>query len=212
MRKQVSLFAAAVALVTVAWSPGPRAEVAAETDSVGNYIRTAVFASASVKKLKIWCVQRPRALYYPLNPEGDLNGDLWPSISENPFDSNHSWVTWSRYTGAGYDLAWSRWMPGGWAPTEWVEDPQPASAGDDLDPNATFNSQGRPYLVWWRNEGGIGTVYLSLFLVTRWMPGFPVSDVGVDSRLPTVTMLDDSRARVEYDTPGGHVVRIVLFN
>ncbi len=212
MRKHLSLFAAAVAFVTVAWAPALRAEVSAETDAAGHYLRVTITANASVKRLRIWSVQRTRPLYYPVNPGGDLNGDLWPSIAENPFDSNRPWVIWSRFTGAGYDLAWSRWLPGGWSPTDWVEAPEPAAAGDDLDSNATFDSQGRAYLVWWRNESGIGRVYLSLFLVTRWMPAFAVSEAGVDSRLPTVTMLDDSQVRVEYDTPEGSVVRIVAFN
>jgi hypothetical protein len=211
MRTHRSFVAAVVFLATAGYAFEARAEVVAETDVTGNYFRTEVLVGASAKKPKIWSVQRPRALSYPLNPEGDLNGDLWPVIAENPHEANHPWVVWSRNTRTGYDLAWARWLPTGWTRPAWVEDPVEASVGDDVDPRVAFGSEGRPYLVWWRNEGGVGRVYLSIFLVSRWMPAYPVSDGGVDSRLPGITLLDDGRIQVDYDTPAGHVVRFVTF-
>jgi hypothetical protein len=189
-----------------------RAEVSAETDFAGNYVRTTVLAVASAKNPRIWSVHRLRGPAHPLNPSGDQSGDLGPTIAENPRDDNHPWVVWSRGTGAGYDLAWSRWLPSGWTDPDWVEEAAEASAGDDLDPRLALDSQGRPYLVWWRDEGGTGHVYLSIFLVSRWMPAYPVSDEQVDSRRPGITLLDDGQIQVNYDTPAGRVIRLLVLS
>jgi hypothetical protein len=212
MRTRRSLAAAVALLAAAGFGAAARAEVAAEVDLAGNYVRTTVLASASAKKPRIWSVQRSSGLARPLNPGGDQSGDLWPAIAENPQDSNHPWVVWSRGTGAGYDLAWSRWLPGGWTDPDWVEEAANASAGDDLDPRLAVNSEGRPYLVWWRDEGGEGRVYLSMFLFSRWMPAYPVSDPEVDSRRPRITLVDDGRIQVDYDTPAGRIIRLLVFS
>jgi hypothetical protein len=44
------------------------------------------------------------------------------------------------------------------------------------------------------------------------MQEFPVSDAGIDSVNPTVTILSDSRIQVQYDTPLGRVTRIISFS
>lgn len=186
------------------------AEVSAETDPTGNYLRTIVSTNSSLRNLRIWTVTKIRPNYYPLNPQGDLNGDLWPLIAENPVDGRRPFVVWSRFTGSQFDLGWSRWTASGWTPIQWVE-PAPAVPGDDLDPSVAFSGEGRPHLVWWRNENGVGRVYLSLFLVTRWMSAFPVSDAGIDSYDPVVTVLADGKIRVEYTTAAGRVVRLIAF-
>jgi hypothetical protein len=212
MRTHRNLLAAIALLAATGYAFEVRAEVAAETDVSGNYLRTAIVAGASTKRLKIWSVTRLRPLSYALNPGGDVNGDLWPLVAENPHDANRPWVVWSRYTGAGYDLAWARWLQTGWTRPAWVEEPGEAAHGDDLDPRVAFASTGRPYLVWWRNEGGIGRVYLSIFLESRWMAAYPVSSEGVDSRSPGIVLLDDGRMQIDYDTPAGHVVDFVTLN
>jgi hypothetical protein len=210
MRTRHSFVAAFVLLAAAAHGYGARAEVSAETDYAGRYVRTTVLTSVSAKKVKIWSVQRWHLFSHPLNPGGDQSGDLLPVIAENPQDAGQPWVVWSRGTGTGYDLAWSRWTSGGWTSPDWLEAPEEASGGDDLDPSLAFSSQGRPYLVWWRNEGGRGHVYLSVFLADRWMPAYPVSDDQVDSRYPGVALLDDSHVRVDYGTPSGRVSRVLL--
>lgn len=185
------------------------AEVAAETDAFGNYLKMSLFATASMKKLRIWTVLHQKFPYFPLNPEGDLNGDQWPVIAENPRDRNRPWVIWSRFNGFEYDLAWARWQPGGWTPIAWLE--QSPTPGDDLGPYLALDRDGRPHVTWWRNEYGVGRVYLSIFLATQWMFPYPVSDEGVDSQDPTITVLDECRIQIDYDTPGGRVTRIVHF-
>lgn len=201
---------AALALASCVWDVPARAEVSAETDFQGNYLRTAVFYNASVRNAKIWSVQREKAGFHPLNRTGDDNGDLWPLVADQTVGEFQPWVIWSRFNGADYDLAWANFRSGAWSPVVWIE-PAPSAPGDDLDPDLAFDANGRPYLVWWRNENGTGRVYLSVFLSTRWMTAFPVSEPGVDSVFPDVTVLPDGKIEVAYDTPEGRMVRIVTF-
>lgn len=198
------------AIVVVAALSMAHAEVSAELDSAGNYLRTVIIANASTRNVKVWAVGRSRADAVPLNPYGDANGDLWPVIEENPMNGRLPWVVWSRFNGRGFDLAWSNFSKRAWSPLSWVE--SASTAGDDLDPDVSFDVDGRPHLAWWRNENGVGRVYLSLFLVTHWMAAYPVSDPGVDSINPEITVLSDRRIQVDYDTPAGHVTRIITFN
>ena len=191
-------------------SSGPRAEVSAELNTTGNYVRTVVLSNSSTKKVRIWTVTRSRPSYVALNPDGDLNGDLWPRIEEDWRLDGLPWVAWSRFNGNDFDLAWVRFQNGAWSPIRWVE--QVTQPGDDLDPDLAFDANGRPHLVWWRHDSSGGCVYLSIFLSSRWMVPYAVSDVGVDSVNPTVTVLPDFRIQVEYDTPDGHVTRIIKFS
>jgi len=208
MRTRRSLLAAVVLLlVATGMAIDVRAEVAAETDTAGNYVRTVVLTSATNRALKIWSVERAWPHLAPLNPGGDLNGDLWPALAEDPNQYLRPWVVWSRSTGTDYDLAWSRWTPDGWTGTAWVEEPAAARIGDDLDPDLKFDGRGLALLVWWRNEGGTGRVYATAFQDVGWMPAFLVSDGGVDSRSPRITVLPDGRVLVAYYTPAGRVVR-----
>jgi len=211
MRTERGIVAAVLAVAAAGCALQARAEVSAETNALGDYSRMVVLSNASLKNLRIWSVQRDRSGVYPLNPLGDQNGDQWPFVAENPIDGNKPWVLWSRYTGSGYDIAWSRFVTGsGWTEITWLED-EPSLSGDDLDPSMGFDSGGRAIASWWRNEEGTGRVYLSLFLVTRWMTPYLVSDIDVDSRDPVITVLDDTHFEIEYDTPEGRVVRIVEF-
>ncbi len=206
-----SLVAATALLLAAVLALESRAEVAAETDAYGNYVRTIVLTQASIRQVRVWKVVRRRMWgLHPLNPDGDRTGDQFPAIAENPVDSNQPWVVWSRFNGYDYDLAWSRWTKGGWTPIQYVSPvPEP---GDDLAPQVVFDGTGRPYLAWWREEGGTGRVYLSFFLVTHWLPPVAVSDAGVDSRNPRLGIQSDGSVRVEYQTASGIDVRVVTLN
>jgi hypothetical protein len=207
-----NLLVLVLAFVVLAAVPAVRAEVAAEVDDYGNYIKTTVLANASVKNLKIWTVQRQKKTIIPLNPEGDLRGDMWPYIVENPLDNNHPWAVWSTFNGNDYDLAWSRFLPVEWTPTESVMSRY--SPQDDLDPtmDLDLNDGGRPYIAWWRDNGGTGEVYMSIFLRSVWMSPFLVSDLGTDSRYPSVKILDDGKIEITFETAEGPETRIVVFN
>ena len=210
MRTHRSFLAAVIlSLAAAGFALDARAEISVETDYAGEYVRTVVVTSATVRGLRIWSVERTLSSPNALNPGGDLNGDLWPTIAENPFDSKHAWVVWSRYGGAGYDLAWARWTTGGWTAPVGVRPADGVDEGDDLDPRLAFGPAGQPYLVWWRDEGGTGRVYFGMCVDGEWTAEAPVSDAGIDSRYPSITVLVDGRIQVEFDTPGGRVLRFV---
>jgi len=202
-----------VALALVVLAPTASAEIAAETTPDGAYWRTVARGNASTKNLRIWGMARESADVHPLNPGGDVNGDLWPAILEVPQDGMRPFVVWSRFNGYDFDLAWSRWNDDtGWAEIRWVAGPVPAP-GDDLDPVLAGDPvRGRPHAVWWRDVGGRGEVYLSLFLVHRWMQPYLVSDAGEDARFPSVELLDETTIRITYETPAGTRVRVVKFH
>ena len=86
--------------------------------------------------------------------------------------------------------------------------------GNDLDPDVDLDltDGARPYVAWWSQETDGGVVYLSVFLSTRWMRPYRVSDVGVDSRYPTVSVDEDGSIDVSYSTDEGEVTRRILFN
>lgn len=211
-RRTIGTGALVLALGMAASSIPARAEVSAEVDASGAYVRTVIQATSSSKNVRIWSKVNSRPGMYALNVDGDVNGDLWPTVAEQLVGTRRPWVVWSRFTGAGFDLAWSRFdAPSrSWSPIAWVEGT--GTPGDDLDPSVAFDSTGRPFLTWWRDEAGVGQVWLSLFLETKWMAPFRVSDAGVDSVTPTITMLSDTRVRIDYSTAAGTVTRTVEFN
>ena len=193
-------------------SPPISAEISAECDEQGRYLRMIYRTNASAKNLRIWSVRRSeRANAFPLNPDGDDLMDSWPYHVENRYEGNRPYVVWSRFNGNDYDLVWSRWTDGGWSPVEWVERSMRTGVEQDAA-LATHPDDGRPHLVWWSDESGIGRVYLSIFLRTRWMSRFLVSDLDVDSRYPVVEFVEDNKIMVTYDTVDGPVSRVIVFN
>jgi hypothetical protein len=210
MNRQRKRVAAGILLAVFGGITGVLAEVSSEVDPQGNYVRMVVLSDVLHKTPRIWSVQSARPDHLPLNPDGDVNGDSWPLILENPSDRNHPYVVWSRHTGAEYDLAWSRWLNGQWTEISWIED-RPNVAGDDLDPAGTIDRDGRAYVSWWRDEGGTGRIYVSLYLTTQWMVAYPVSEPWEDGRYPGIHVGDDGNIRVSYQTPEGLVTRMVVF-
>lgn len=197
-------------LVIFALALPAAAEVSAETDLTGHYVRTVISASLTIKNLRIWTVSRTRPTYWPLNGTGDLRGDLWPYVAENPVQQRWPWVAWSEFNGSDYDLVYSHWTAQGWAPVAAVE--RFPSSDDALDPEMNFDADGRTHMVWvGRGRDGRGHVYLSVFLSTRWMAPFPVSDAVEDALNPSVTVRADGAIVVTYDTPAGAVTRTVKF-
>lgn len=210
MRTRRSILAAVLLVLAAAgFAAEARAEISVETDYAGDYVRTQLVTSATVRGLRIWSVERTRSSANALNPTGDQNGDLWPTILENPFDSNRPWVVWSRYRNVGYDLVWSRWRSTGWTEPTAVEPRTGDDGGDDLDARMAFGSGGQLYLTWWRDEGGTGRVYFSFFADGEWTREVPISDAGIDSRYPRIAALPDGSIPIQFDTPGGVVIRFV---
>jgi hypothetical protein len=189
--------------------PAPRAEVCAEVDPQGRFVRMMILSRASVDDVAIWTVTRQVPGQVPLNPLGDFNRDLWPVFVQDPNDGYRPWVVWSRFNGSAYDLAWSRWDDHGWQDIAWLQD-RP-TVGNDVDPELDLDEDGRPYVSWWTDEGGLGKVYFSLYLDTRWMARYQISTDGVDSRYPVMTINEDGSVTIVYETPTGSEARTVVF-
>lgn len=201
-------FVSAVAGLAVCVAP-VRAEVSAVTDAAGSYVRTVIYASASPRNPRIWSASRPRAGFTPLNVRGDLFGDSFPVVGENPTGQRWPWIVWSHFDGTDSQLVWSRWTGGAWSPIAPVE-PAPAP-GDALDPAIAFSADGRPYLAWLSESGGRTSVEMSVYLATQWAPAFRVSEPGQDATNPKIAVLADGGIQVEYDTAEVHVTKIIRF-
>jgi hypothetical protein len=196
-------------LAGLAFATSARAEVSARTSPTGTYVRTVIYASASVQNPRIWSVRRPGLGSVPLNPGGDAMGDLFPVIAESPTPSRWPWVIWSHFNGSDYDLVWSRWLGSRWSAVSPVG---PVDSPDDaLEPALVFGADGRPSAVWLSERVGHAQVSMSLFLDTQWMTPFPVSEAGEEPTHPSIEVLPDGRIQIGYDTPDAHVTRIVVF-
>src|SRR5262249_31074138 len=197
----------AIALTAASLLPA-RAEVSAVVDGFGTYVQTVVLSSPG-RTPRPWTVLGRKMGYFPLNASGDLAGDRAPLVVESPKD-RHPYVIWGHPSGTDVDLVWSQWTGTAWSPIAAVA--APSRSGDDHLGSMAFDVDARPYLSWWRNESGKGRVYLTIFLESIWMQEFAVSDYGVDSRNPVVTVLPDKTIEVDYDTPHGPESRIVTFD
>jgi len=202
------LLVGAVLLGTALVTP-VRAEVSAVTDVFGQYVRTVIYANASIRTPRIWHVSRPRIGFIPLNPHGDAAGDLLPVIAENTAQHGWPWAVWSHFNGREYNLVWSRWLGGSWSPVAPIE--AVPAVGDAVDPFLAFGGDGRAYAVWLSRGTGPAEVKLSIFLATQWMAPYVVSDVGEDAADPSIALLPDGQMQVSYDTPTAHVTKIVAF-
>ncbi len=185
-------------------------EVSVEVDGQGKYLKTIYIEKATGKSLKIWTAFGNKPTVYPLNPYGDLNNDLRPAIKENPGKGNLPYVIWPRYDGYDYDIAFARWSNGAWTPIQYVEYDE--NIYDDLDPSLDFDSKGRPYVAWWRNENGRGIVYISCYLKTQWMRAFPISEEGIDSWKPEIRFNILGQIEVTYSTSSGQENKIVVIH
>lgn len=209
MRAMRSALAFALLGIAGLYAPA-RAEVSAQLDATGNYVRTVVFTNASVHNLRIWTVTRAKVSYVPLNPTGDVSGDLWPYIVDSPTAQRWPWAVWSHFNGGDYDLVFSRWNGTSWQPTSGVEDA--AGADDALSPRLAYDPSARPHLVWLSaSADGHATVMLSVYLATCWMAPFPVSSPDEAPSNPEITVLPDGTIQISYDTVWGRVTKEVQF-
>jgi hypothetical protein len=178
-------------------------EVAAKLDENGNYVGM-VYRMGSLSR--IWASPAPTFDRRPLNPTGDILGDLAPAVIESPIGNHWPIAVWSHPNGPDYDLVFSRWTGRCWAPMSFIE---ADNAYNDLDPRMVMTSQGRPYLAWGRSEPSNGVIMFSMFLENRWMTPIRVSSTGVNAHDPQIVLVSDSQVRVTYSTATGTQTRYV---
>jgi len=211
MTPRTSRLVLAVAGLLLVAGGDPRAEVAVRTDRSGQYVATEMVTTGLRGEPVVWGLRGRLARRLDvLNPKGDLNGDLWPVIAESTVAPNYPWVVWSRFNGQDFDLAWSRWHPGGWQPVEPVLPGAPD--GNDLDPDLAFDPEGRAFLAWSRQVGDTAQIQLSVWMKQAWFSPIVVSDPGVDSRYPVILGFVSGTLDLEYSTPDGIVVQRVVFS
>lgn len=204
MLKACVLLSLAVLFSSYAWT-----EVSVEVNDFGNYLKTNYVEKQTGKILKIWTKFGNKPNIYALNEYGDVSGDLKPAIRENPAQGNFPHVLWAKSDGHDYEIVFSKWTKAGWADITFIETVD--NPYDDLDPSLDFDSGGRPYISWWRDINGAGAVFISVFLKTRWMEAYQISDAGVDSWDPEVRIDENGDMEVTYSTSSGLQVKIVTF-
>ncbi len=176
------------------------AELSAEVDAFGNYIRTFYSEKETGKSVKIWNQFGKKHDRIPLNEDGDQYGDLRPAFKENVYQENFPYVVWPKFDGFDYEIAFSKWTLDGWTPIVYVESVD--NPFDDLDPVIDFDGDGRSYIAWWRNENDIGRIYISLYLESVWMVAYPITDEGIDCINPVIKVIDKGVFEVTYSSEG----------
>lgn len=151
----------------------------------------------------VWSQVRPGVpRRFLLNPLGDTLEDGPPVIRTDPA-SGLPWVVWAARVTNVHQIAISHWAEPGWSPRRYVV-PFPAPYyHDDINPDLTFDAQGRPFLVWERS-GSIGSILFSTLLDGHWTEPLRISPEGVDSRSPSIT-IEEGAAKVRFLTPDGWV-------
>ena len=192
------------ALIALAMPVPALGEIAAVLDESGTYSGMAYRTTTSGGIVRIWSSAAPTFERRPLNPTGDVLGDLAPTIVESTTADRWPFAVWSHPNGPDYDLVFSRFTGRTWTPISFVETDNSHKA---LEPRMVMNSTGRPYMVWYRTEPGGGAVYFSLFLESRWMTPIRVSYIGVAATSPDLDLVSDSRVNVTYNTANGPQTR-----
>lgn len=172
--------ALAGAAVLFLGSPPARGEVSVNTDPEGNYRYTSLLVEAGEAGIRFWTPVRAIDPTRVLNPDGDVYGDGPPALvdaSAEPFPL----AVWSRGSGGGRYLVWSRWEANGWRPARWAHGlPGPFV---DRDPVLAAAPDGSVHLLWWREEGGPARMYWSRYLdPAGWSQPIPVACRSVDHR------------------------------
>jgi hypothetical protein len=111
-------------------------------------------------------------------------------------------VVWSAADGQDREIAFATWSNGRWQGPALLESSD--NAYDDLNPRLAFDSQGRPVVVWWRNEA-TPRIYLSIYREGVWSTALPLSDASVPSRLPSLR-IQGNLAVVTFSTSQGLTV------
>jgi hypothetical protein len=180
------------------------AEVSVQLDGQGKFKRTWYLTAGKGRNAYVWRQVRPRLPQHVLlNPLGDNLGDGRPVIQASPV-TGYPWVVWPKNFGNIRQLVVSAWDGKRWTEPALIV-PGRALVYEDRDPSFAIDQAGVPYLVWSRAEQ-TAEIYFSSMVQGRWTPPLPISEAGVDSRAPSIT-LDGTRTIITYQTPAGPVTK-----
>jgi hypothetical protein len=181
------------------------AEVSVLLDEDGGFKRLFYLTTAAGRHRVVWAQMRPNLpAEVILNPLGDVLGDRAPVIRYHPL-TGHPWVVWSMNRAGHLVIGAAFWDGKAWtAPAPVVTTPDPYYY-DQVDPALAFDDAGRPFLVWARNEQ-VPQIYFSTLVRGVWTPPLRVSDEGIASRAPSIT-LSGTTAIITYETDAGTVTK-----
>lgn len=182
-----------------------RAEVSVDLDRAGNVKRVVYLTRDRGVSPFVWRQVRPRVPSEQiLNPLGDTLGDLKPLVRLNPADAR-PWAVWSMNLGGVKRIGFAAWGGKAWTAPRPIT-PENPYQWDEFDPRIAFDASGTPFVVWWSAEQ-VSKVYFSTMIAGVWTPPLLISDPAVDSRTPTIGVLDTT-AFVTYQTPAGPVTAV----
>jgi hypothetical protein len=141
-------------------------------------------------------------LEYMLNPLGDNFGDLAPTLRTHPVNGA-PWAVWPANVANVKQIVVSSWDGKRWTKRQpVVASPDPLFI-DGISPDLAFDRGGRPFLVWERSAS-TGSIEFSTLSNGVWTPPLRLSQEGIDSRSPSITVSGDV-ATIRFRTPAGWV-------
>jgi len=181
-----------------------RAEVSVQLDVHGRVKRLVVLTRGNGPGLEVWKQMRGRVpVAWILNPLGDTYGDLAPALAVQP-TTGLPWAVWPANEGNQKRLVVSRWDGTKWTAPRRIAAVDPLGS-DQIEPRLAFDAQGAPYVLF--TEAGTTSRVMFLTLVQDvWGPALQVSDDGVDSRQPTLS-LKNGDVTIGFQTPQGPVAK-----
>lgn len=181
-----------------------RAEVSVQLDVHGRFKRMVVLTRGNGAGLEIWKQMRSRVpAAWLLNPLGDTYGDLAPAIAIQP-TSGLPVAVWAANEGNQKRLVYSRWDGTKWSAPVRIARLDPLGS-DQIEPRLAFDAQGTPYVLY-TEAGPVARVMFLTVTGDAWTPPLQVSDDGVDSRQPTLS-LKGNDITIGFQTPAGPISR-----
>ncbi len=161
------------------------AEVSVIKDLQGNY-SCILFAYRDNPENEVWNRYSCFNNWLALNENGDLSSDGIPSFGINPITYLPE-IVWSKFDGSDYEIAYSYFNGIAWSNIELLTD----NNIDDLNPNITFNNNGKAKVTWWSDEIIPQVYYKIKEYNAPWSSSLCISNASEISRFPSIAPLEN---------------------